>query len=434
MFNFSRRTYLIARRDYLTSVRSKTFLIGLVIFPVMFGGGAGVFAVMKARPDLRDRHVALIDRSGKLADFVVEAVANKNAREMSDGKTGVQISPRYIVEPVAAESGDPAPQRLALSNRVRGGALFGFIDIGNAEDVSVACYTNAGAIDRFQPWVSSAINEAVKMQRLTEAGIGRSRVPAMLATVPVDDLDLLTTDAHTGAIQEPVKRDKVAGLIVPMVALIILFMIVMLGCAPMLSAVTEDKSQRIAEMLLGIATPHELMMGKVMSGVARSLTGSIFYLAVGTVALIAFQVSGLAPVSLLPWFYVYLVAEVTMLCAFSAALGASCNTPQEAQNLVMLVMAPIMIPLFVMVPVLDQPNGLFATAMSLIPLFTPMLMFVRQTIPGGVPAWQPWVGLLGVLACALAGVWAAGRVFRIAILVQGQPPRLADMVRWAIKG
>ena len=70
----------------------------------------------------------------------------------------------------------------------------------------------------------------------------------------------------------------------------------------MLSAVTEDKSQRIAEMLLGIATPHELMMGKVMAGVAHSLTASILYVAVGTVALIGFQVAGLAPVSLLPWF------------------------------------------------------------------------------------------------------------------------------------
>jgi ABC-type Na+ efflux pump permease subunit len=100
----------------------------------------------------------------------------------------------------------------------------------------------------------------------------------------------------------------------------------------------------------------------------------------------------------------------------------------------MLVLAPVMIPMFVMLPVIDSPNGAFATAMSLFPPFTPMLMLLRQAIPGGVPAWQPWVGLLAILLCAWAGIWAAGRVFRVAILMQGQPPRLADIARWAMKG
>jgi ABC-2 type transport system permease protein len=55
-------------------------------------------------------------------------------------------------------------------------------------------------------------------------------------------------------------------------------------------------------------------------------------------------------------------------------------------------------------------------------------------MPNGVPAWQPWVGLLGVLLFAAATVWAASRIFRVAILMQGKPPRLAELVRWAMKG
>jgi ABC-2 type transport system permease protein len=285
-----------------------------------------------------------------------------------------------------------------------------------------------------QAWLSGAVNDAIKTQRLTEAGIDRGRVPAMLASVSVDNLDLLTRDANNGAIHEPVKRDELAVFVVPFGAMMLLMMIVMVGCAPMMAAVTEDKSQRIVEMLLGVATPHDLMMGKVLAGVARSLTSSVLYVTVGTVALIALQVSGSTPLSLLPWFYVYLVAEVTMLCALSVALGAACNSPQEAQNLMLLVLAPIMVPVFLMLPVLDRPNGPLAIALSLFPPFTPMLMVLRQAMPGGVPLWQLWIGLLGVLACSLVGVWAASRVFRVAILMQGQPPRLADIVRWAVKG
>ena len=78
MLNLSRRALLIAKRDYLVSVRSKSFLFGLIVFPVLFGGSLLGVAVMKAKPDLRDRHVALIDHTGKLADFVVQAAAGKS--------------------------------------------------------------------------------------------------------------------------------------------------------------------------------------------------------------------------------------------------------------------------------------------------------------------------------------------------------------------
>jgi len=448
MLNLSRRALLIAKRDYIISVRSKTFLFGLIVFPVLFGGSLIGVAILKAKPDLRDRRVALIDRTGKLADFVVQAAAGKSAREMFEKKTGMQISPRYIVQPVAPEPGDPNLQRLALSNRVRNGELFAFIDVGASQNevggsqnaqgdpakASIACYTNAGAIDKLQSWIGGAVNDAIKTERLTEAGIDRGRVPAILAPAVVDNLDLLTRDAKTGAIREPVKRDELAVFVVPFCAMMLLMMIVMVGCAPMMAAVTEDKSQRIVEMLLGVATPHDLMMGKVLAGVARSLTSSVLYVTVGTAALIAAQASGATPLSLLPWFYVYLVAEVTMLCALSVGLGAACNSPQEAQNLMLLVLAPIMVPVFLMLPVLDRPNGPLAIALSLFPPFTPMLMVLRQAMPGGVPLWQLWIGLLGVLACSLVGVWAASRVFRVAILMQGQPPRLADIVRWAVKG
>jgi ABC-2 type transport system permease protein len=97
-------------------------------------------------------------------------------------------------------------------------------------------------------------------------------------------------------------------------------------------------------------------------------------------------------------------------------------------------MAPVMIPYFVFAVVMQQPNGAISTGLSLFPMFTPMLMLLRMALPGGVPVWQPWVSLAGVLACTFGMVWAAARIFRVAILMQGKPPRLADLVRWAVRG
>jgi ABC-2 type transport system permease protein len=84
---------------------------------------------------------------------------------------------------------------------------------------------------------------------------------------------------------------------------------------------------------------------------------------------------------------------------------------------------------------MQQPNGAISTALSLFPPFTPMLMLLRQAMPGGgVPVWQPWVGLIAVLAFTLVMVIAAARIFRIAILMQGKTPKVSEMVRWAVRG
>jgi len=61
-------------------------------------------------------------------------------------------------------------------------------------------------------------------------------------------------------------------------------------------------------------------------------------------------------------------------------------------------------------------------------------MLLRLALPGGVPGWQPWLGLVGILLWAAAGTWAAARIFRVAILMQGQPPKLSKIVRWVWAG
>jgi ABC-2 type transport system permease protein len=210
--------------------------------------------------------------------------------------------------------------------------------------------------------------------------------------------------------------------------------VVMVGAAPHLGAIAEDKMQRVYEMLLTSVSPFELMMGKVVASLGASLTSSVFYITGGLLVLAGMALFGLAPLNLLPWFFAYLIAEVAMLSAFSAALGSACNTPQDAQQLVILLILPIMLPMFVLNPVMQQPNGGLATMLSFIPPFTPVLMLLRQALPGGIPWWQPWLGLAGVVACAMGVIWAAARIFRIGILAQGKVPRVAELAQWVLRG
>lgn len=138
--------------------------------------------------------------------------------------------------------------------------------------------------------------------------------------------------------------------------------------------------------------------------------------------------------ALMGWFVVYLVADVMILAALATAIGAACASPNDAQHLAMLVLAPVLIPMFIAVPVMQVPNGTLATVLSLMPPLTPLLMLMRQAMPGGVPEWQPWAGLAGVVAWTIAVSWAAARIFRVAILMQGKSASIGDMFRWAVRG
>jgi ABC-2 type transport system permease protein len=356
------------------------------------------------------------------------------------------VEPRYLFEAMAADDRDLNAQRLALSERVRTGQLYAFLEVGpralqapddskNSTDTSasrVACYSNASGIDdaRFD----GPITRAIQKVRMAQFGIAPSHFDDILSPVTVERLSLVSRDEKTGAIRKAHKKTALEGFAVPFGLMMLLGMIVLVGSSPMLPAVTEDKAQRIVEMLLGLATPFELMMGKVLAAVGISLTSSAFYVIGGTLALQGMGMIGMVPFALLPWFYIYLVSDVVMLCAFAAALGSACDSPRDAQSLAIVLVAPVVIPYFLLMPVMLQPNGTIATVMSLIPPFAPMMMLLRQALPGGVPAWQPWVALGGIVAWTLMAVWTAARIFRVGILMQGKPPKIGEMVRWAIRG
>jgi ABC-2 type transport system permease protein len=213
-----------------------------------------------------------------------------------------------------------------------------------------------------------------------------------------------------------------------------MFLLVMMGAMPLLNSVMEEKSQRIAEVLLGSLKPFEFMAGKVLGGVAVSLTGAAFYLFGGSLFLSRMGLGEFIPYSLIPWFLVFLLFELIMLGSMLAALGSACNDAKDAQNLTFPAMFPVFLPMFLLMPILQEPTSSFATTLSLIPPFTPMIMLLRKSSPIGIPVWQPWVGLVGVLLFTVFCVWAGGRIFRVAILIQGTPPKLSKIIRWAVRG
>jgi len=436
------RALRFALREYIAAVKTKGFIIGLVLAPIMMSGGAIAFFLLKDRVDTTDKTVVVIDRSGVLAPAILEAAEERNARDLYDEATREKVRPAYLFETVVPDEADPTSQRLALSERVRKGELHAFMEIGsavvhpgeNTDTRRIAYYGRSAAMDDLRGWVQWPINNTLRALRLEDAGIDQAQVSDLFHWVEIEGMGLVSVDEETGEVSEAARATPFESLLVPIIFMFLMFLMIMMSVPGMVQSVMEEKTQRIAEVLLGSIKPFEFMMGKVMGGIAVSLTSSLVYIVGGVVFVEAMAIQEFVPYRVLPWFFVYMLFAIVMFGAYAAALGSVCNEPKDAQSLTFPAILPAVIPVFVYFPVAKEPLSTFATWMSLIPPFAPTLMILRIATPEPVPVWQPIAGLVGVVIFTLLSVWVGGRLFRTAILMQGTPPKFASILRWALRG
>ena len=436
------RVLRLISREYKMMVRTKGFIIGLIIVPVVMCGSMIAVRLIGERTDTTDQRVAVIDYSGVVGTKLIELAEERNLEKVHDETTGKKVRPAFLFEIIEPDTSNPAGQRLELSNQVRDGQFYAFVEIGpdvlhpgeDSARIRIAYHARSAALDKMPGWMDSQVNSHLRRLRLNEAGVYDSTIEEALIWIDVEKLGLVDIDPATGEVRQARESSKLETIGIPASMMLLMLIMIIFGVMPLLGAVTEEKSQRIAEVLLGSVTPFELMMGKVLGGVAVALTVSTVYVVVIIVSAASMGFLHYIPITVLPWFYAYMLVAVFMFGAYSSALGALCSDAKDAQNLTFPSMFPMMFPMFVLIPVASKPLAGFATWLSFIPPLTPSLMLIRLATPMSIPSWQPWVGLLGVLACAIGVVWISGRIFRVGILMQGKPPRLVDLVRWALKG
>lgn len=433
----------VAVREYNAAVRTKAFIISVVLMPILMGGGLIAHRLLKDQVDIKTKQIAVIDRSGVIGDVLARASEIYNQSEIFDKESRKQVRPKIVIEAVTpAESKDADAQRIELSDRVRSGKLEAWVEVGPqivhpGEDIaaaSVAYHSKGAVMDEQRKWITIAINNQVQNLRLADAKISPETIRGLIAPVPVDSLGLVSLDETTGTASAARQTSEISSLLVPMAMMMLMFMMITMGATPLLNSVLEEKMQRIAEVLLGSVTPFQLMMGKLLGTIGVTFTVAVIYFVGGAITVQRLGAAEHVPLNILPWFFVYQTAAVFMFGAMFVAIGSACNDLKEAQSLMMPVWLVVCAPLFVWFQVVKQPLSQFSTVLSLFPPCTPMLMLLRQSTPTGVPSWQPWAGLAGVLVCTVICVWLAGRIFRVGLLMQGKPPKLGEMVRWAFSG
>jgi ABC-2 type transport system permease protein len=461
-----RKTLVIAAREYQAAVRTKAFLISLLILPIMMGGGLVVQAILQDKVDITEKRFAVVDRTaGQELWKAIDAKAQqRNAEGIFDPQTHRQTKPVFAVERVepSADSDQAIKQqRYELSERIRHKELFGFVEIGAdvtklggpiappatpfaeedgplpsqpSDRTAIRYQTDSPTYDAFPRWVERVLKEAIQQRRfyVLEPTHSENDLNAVLRPIPFQAKGL--TKLVAGQIEDAADEDRRVSFGVPAALMVMMFMLILVGSTPLMQSVVEEKMQRIAEVLLGSVRPFELMMGKLIGMVGVSLTLAAVYLGAAYWSAYHFEFAQHVPVGVLVWFVVYQTLAVLMVGSLFVAVGAACTDMRETQTMVWPVMLLVTFPMFVWFNVIQEPNSTFSTWISFFPFATPMLMLGRQAVPPGIPWWQPAAGVTLVLLTTMLCVYAAGRIFRVGILMQGKGAQVREVVKWVIRG
>ena len=426
------KIWRVAQTEFSNSVRSKGFIIGLLAMPIMLlvMGGIQMFAL--EHTDTTERKFAVVDHTGVVFKWLVEA--NKDRTDYF-GKNDdfTPYTPLNLTGKLDHLTEAELP--LELSNQVRDEEIFAFVVIGkdalnpDIEESQFRYFSASPLYTDLPEWLERVVQSKVQSSRIQKAGMDSKTVERLTARVPMQRLGLATRDA-TGNVKEAEEDTEIKNTVVPMVGMFLLYMLLMTCTPSLLTSVMEEKMNKISEFLVSAITPFQLLMGKLIGVLMVSLLLSTLYLLSISVIASQFGLTDEVTPLKIACFYLFLILGGLMLGSVCVAIGAACNEIRDSQSLMFPVMMIAVFPMMIWVPVMQSPDGIMARSFSLIPPFTPMLMMLRLSIPPGVPLWELILGIVLTTAFSILCVMAAGKIFRIGILSQGQAPSIAKMVKW----
>lgn len=417
---------LIIQREYLTRVRKKTFIISTILFPLLYValifGGSYLAATSGSK-----LHVAIVDSSGY---FDTGKFERENQKDSSSILTLVKTN---------ADSIKANYQKLGYD---------GFIIIGKQSswDNGMQLTLQTGktfGVEGVRPvqnkldniW-DEVVNEKLGITDSVKKQLETSKV--RLTPQNIND-----TEANS----------NVAGKFGYISAFLIYFILMLYGSQVMMG-VMEEKTNRIAEVIVSSVKPFQLMLGKIIGISLVALTQFILWIAFimiiynvtkssantntmnGMIGGIQDAFTSVNVPLLIFCFAFYLLAGFFFYASLFAAIGSSINEDmREAQSLAFPVQMPIIFSLIMMAGVIKDPSGPMAVWGSMIPFTSPVIMMARLPfgVPGAVPWWQLGLSMAILVAGFLFTTWFAGKIYRTGILMYGKKPSWKEMIRWAFR-
>jgi ABC-2 type transport system permease protein len=405
--------FLIAKREYLERVRTKSFLVTTMLIPLLMGGGI-LFSVVKSRHSKAASHIAVVAADTDLALALQD--------ELEHGKdSAMQVD---VISPPTGNT------RQAVVDETAEKQIDGFVWIDVNQGKPKATYTSISTADiSTMQTIESALRRAIMREGMQRKGVDAGEIKLMMAPV-----DLETETIRNGEIS---KSDTMTAFFGAYVLFFLMYMAVMLHGMNVARSIIEEKTSRVFEVMLATVQPQEMMAGKLLGVGSVGLTqiGIWVLAALGLSAAPMASAVGAGAIHIsfsagqIIAFIGYFVMGFLLYSGMAAAIGAMVNSEQELQQFNMVIALPMAVCMFVLVPVISNPNSPFSRIISLIPTCTPLIMYLRIAISN--PPWYDIAASVVILLATIYGVlWLTARIYRVGILMYGKRPTLPEILKW----
>jgi ABC-2 type transport system permease protein len=252
----------------------------------------------------------------------------------------------------------------------------------------------------------------------------RAKVPMQLTTVELDESGEIVSS-----------QDVANKIIMPIVFGMIFVFAIFFSSGFLLQSVSEEKENRVIEIILSSVSPRQLLAGKVLGlGTAGLLQIAIWFISIRIFADAASvnipALSNLSvPASLLTWGILFFILGYILFAAMFAGLGSLGSTARESQSISGILVLPAILPIWLNYFIVNNPESTVAKTLTFIPITAPVTAMMRLS-RDEVPAWEIALSLVILVASVVLAMWVAAKVFRIFILMYGKTPALREIVRY----
>ena len=417
------KVWLVIKREYLTRVVSKGFLLSTVGLPLF---SIGIFAIsifFATRQSSRTLRIAVADQAGGIG----QAVAGGLKEKLPDGR------PMFEVTKIEES---PSAQDLAeLRHEVESGRLDGFLSIpkeAESKDAAAEFHTrNTGTFQIIAP-LNRAVSDAVIAQRLRDEGFKGENIGRAVKSVSVRTIKV----TKAGEVEERGQTFLTAiG-----VGMLLYMTLIIYGMTTMRSVI-EEKSSRVIEILIASVEPRSLLAGKILGVAGVGLTqyliwgaaGGIFVAYGGAMAQALRSGASIPEIHLTAAVIIYSIlfflAGYLLYASLYAAIGAAVSSDQDAQQLQIPVTMVIAVSFFLFNVILRDPGSRTSVILSLIPFLSPILMTLRIAMQMP-PFWQIALSLGISAMTTFFTVQLSARIYRVGVLMYGKRPSVVELIRW----
>ncbi len=419
-----RKILSVIKREYIQIVRTKGFIIGTILGPVLMAAFIVVPIMVQFVSVDKQEKIGVVD----LSQEVFMELDKKLDQKLKDGTR------RYLLEEYESKR-DVEALLEELNRKVLAKELTAYIFIpeniaegGEAEYVAehVSDFDKRGNFN--QALSSIIIERRLRGEGLDPQKIGQYMRPVGLATKKVT--------------KRGVERDTGGTFVISWFLVLVLYMTVIFYGQIILRGVIEEKSSRMVEIVLSSMRPFQLMAGKILGIAAVGFTQYAIWALFGIAAArysknivtrffpaaAAFDMPTI-PAYIFVYFIIFFILGYFLYGTIYAGIGSMVNNEKEAQQLVMPVTMFLVVPLLIMAFVLRSPDSSVSVVLSLIPFFAPILMLLRICVllP---PFPQIAASIVFLVLTTILMIWISAKIYRVGILMYGKRPSLGEIVKW----